>query len=86
MTTSPYSASPDAAAAARLAITMGDACGIGPEIVARWWVDQATPSAVVVGDPAVMTRAIHIPAVELANGYLIDAPVDAEYGPTQCVI
>jgi 4-hydroxythreonine-4-phosphate dehydrogenase len=58
MTAFPHSASPDAVAPVRLAITMGDACGIGPEIIARWWADQDRPSAVVMGDPAVMERAI----------------------------
>lgn len=58
MATSPHSASPDAGTPVHLAITMGDACGIGPEIIARWWVDQVRPSAVVIGDPAVMARAI----------------------------
>ena len=42
---------------ARLALTLGDACGIGPEIIARWWAGQSQPSAVVIGDPAVMARA-----------------------------
>ena len=31
-----------------LAITMGDACGIGPEIVARLWLDQAIHSMIEV--------------------------------------
>lgn len=44
-------------AAARLALTMGDACGIGPEIIARWW-GQGTPAATVVGCPQVMQRAV----------------------------
>ena len=37
-----------------LALTMGDACGIGPEIIARLWQQGAVQDAVVVGDPAVM--------------------------------
>ncbi|RZI84196.1 MAG: 4-hydroxythreonine-4-phosphate dehydrogenase PdxA [Rubrivivax sp.] len=40
-----------------LALTMGDACGIGPEIVTALWLDQAPPRAVVVGCPQVMRRA-----------------------------
>ncbi|HEX5355709.1 MAG TPA: 4-hydroxythreonine-4-phosphate dehydrogenase PdxA [Aquabacterium sp.] len=36
---------------------MGDACGIGPEIIAKWWVSASGP-AVVVGCPQVMQRAI----------------------------
>jgi 4-hydroxythreonine-4-phosphate dehydrogenase len=45
-----------------LAVTMGDACGIGPEIIARWWPSR-DGAAVVVGDPAVMARAMgYLPA------------------------
>ena len=38
-----------------LAVTMGDACGIGPEIIAQWW--PGGREAVVVGCPKVMARA-----------------------------
>jgi 4-hydroxythreonine-4-phosphate dehydrogenase len=41
----------------RLAITMGDACGIGPEIVARLFRTAESAGAFVVGDVAVMRRA-----------------------------
>lgn len=41
-----------------LAITMGDACGIGPEIIASLWRREAPRDAVVVGDVAVLRRAI----------------------------
>lgn len=41
-----------------LAITMGDACGIGPEIIASLWRREAPADAVVVGDVAVMRRAV----------------------------
>ena len=40
-----------------LALTMGDACGIGPEIIARLWLDSAMPQALVLGSPQVMRRA-----------------------------
>jgi 4-hydroxythreonine-4-phosphate dehydrogenase len=40
-----------------LALTMGDACGIGPEIIAKWWRGGGG-SAVVVGCPEVMRRAL----------------------------
>jgi 4-hydroxythreonine-4-phosphate dehydrogenase len=40
-----------------LALTMGDACGIGPEIIAKWW-RAGGGSAVVIGSPAVMRRAL----------------------------
>jgi len=41
-----------------LALTMGDPCGIGPEIVAAQWLQPRAPKAFVVGDPGVMSRAI----------------------------
>ncbi|HEY1129388.1 MAG TPA: 4-hydroxythreonine-4-phosphate dehydrogenase PdxA [Roseateles sp.] len=39
-------------------VTMGDACGIGPEIIARLWRHEAPRDAVVVGDVAVLRRAV----------------------------
>src|SRR5262245_5821361 len=45
----------------RLLITMGDVAGIGPEIIARAWlelVDIARP--VVVGDPLWLRRALEL--------------------------
>lgn len=42
-----------------LALTMGDACGIGPEIIAKWWAsERRDPQAFVVGCPDVMARAL----------------------------
>ncbi|WP_373716494.1 4-hydroxythreonine-4-phosphate dehydrogenase PdxA [Roseateles sp.] len=41
-----------------IAISMGDACGIGPEIIASLWRREAPADAVVVGDVAVMRRAV----------------------------
>ena len=40
-----------------LAVTMGDACGIGPEIVAMAFRQGAVPGGFVVGDVEVMRRA-----------------------------
>ncbi|MBW8847307.1 MAG: 4-hydroxythreonine-4-phosphate dehydrogenase PdxA [Burkholderiales bacterium] len=37
---------------------MGDACGIGPEIIASLWRKDAPRDAVVVGDVAVLRRAV----------------------------
>jgi 4-hydroxythreonine-4-phosphate dehydrogenase len=39
-----------------LAVTMGDACGIGPEVIARWW--GRDDRALVIGCPRVMARAV----------------------------
>ena len=41
-----------------LALTMGDVCGIGPEILAKAFVGGHARGAVVVGDAAVMQRAL----------------------------
>lgn len=41
-----------------LAVTMGDACGIGPEIIASLWRREVPRDAVVVGDLAVLRRAV----------------------------
>lgn len=49
-----------------LVITMGDPCGIGPEIVAAQWFDQP-PHAVVVGDAGVMQRAVDVLAAQGAG-------------------
>jgi 4-phospho-D-threonate 3-dehydrogenase / 4-phospho-D-erythronate 3-dehydrogenase len=51
-----------------LAVTMGDPVGIGPEIVARTFATAAADVAargLVVGDPAVLRRAVSICGVEL---------------------
>jgi 4-hydroxythreonine-4-phosphate dehydrogenase len=40
-----------------IAITMGDACGIGPEIIARLVADGRAGDCVVIGDLATMRRA-----------------------------
>jgi 4-hydroxythreonine-4-phosphate dehydrogenase len=43
---------------APLVLSMGDPCGIGPEIVAMQWLASQAPRAVVVGSVAVMRRAV----------------------------
>jgi 4-hydroxythreonine-4-phosphate dehydrogenase len=45
-------------ALAPLLLSMGDACGIGPEIIASTWLREAPTDAVVVGDVAVLRRAV----------------------------
>jgi len=42
-----------------LLLTMGDACGIGPEIIAKAFGRGTLGQAAVVGDVAVMRRALH---------------------------
>jgi len=67
-----------------LALTMGDASGIGPEIIAAWFRSADAGSAFVVGDVAVMRRA-----AAFTGGLLpvarIDAPEDAATLPAGCI-
>ncbi|RUM24020.1 4-hydroxythreonine-4-phosphate dehydrogenase PdxA [Rhizobium vallis] len=46
-------------------ITMGDPCGIGPEIIARLFADGLPEQAVVIGDAKVMERAVRALALPL---------------------
>ena len=55
---------------APLAITMGDACGIGPEIIAQLFRTPHAAGCVVLGDLAVMRRAVSI-----TGGLLAVAPI-----------
>ena len=68
--------------AAPLLITMGDAVGVGPEILVRAFLQGQAAGCVVVGDPAVLQRAAHLVrplGVPLA---LIERPQDiAEVPP-----
>jgi len=63
---------------------MGDACGIGPEVIAAWFRSADAGSAFVVGDVAVMRRA-----AAFTGGLLpvarIDAPGDAAALPPGCI-
>lgn len=52
-------------------ITMGDACGIGPEIIAKLVRSGAAPGALVLGDVGVMRRA-----ARHTGGLLPIVPVD----------
>ncbi|HEY0953830.1 MAG TPA: 4-hydroxythreonine-4-phosphate dehydrogenase PdxA [Roseateles sp.] len=54
------------ASAAPLLVTMGDACGIGPEIIASLWRREAPRDAVVVGHVAVLRQAVAALGLELA--------------------
>lgn len=59
-----------------IAITMGDACGIGPEIIAKLFADSTqTPPTLVLGDEGVLKRAIRSLALPITVR-LIDAPED----------
>jgi len=67
-----------------LALTMGDPCGIGPETLARAAAAGATGPALVVGDVAVMRRAVAQCGLLLPVAQL-DAPADALSAPPGCI-
>jgi|SRR5215216_3225610 len=49
-----------------VAITMGDPCGIGPEIIAKMYVEAAPlPPTLVLGDEGMLNRAIRLLALPL---------------------
>lgn len=55
----------------RVGLTMGDVAGIGPEVIARAWLDpafHALSRPIVIGDPGVMRRA----AVLVGSGWVRD--------------
>jgi 4-hydroxythreonine-4-phosphate dehydrogenase len=67
-----------------LVITMGDACGIGPEIIAKAFASGQAEGAFVLGDAAVMRRAL----AQVGRGTalaLIDSPRDVGACPPNCV-
>lgn len=62
-----------------IAITMGDACGIGPEIVAKLFADcDSLPPTFVLGDEGILKRAIRLLSLPLSvRG--IDSPEDFQF-------
>jgi 4-hydroxythreonine-4-phosphate dehydrogenase len=73
-----------------IAITMGDAAGIGPEIIAKAFRDEpeVTRGCFVAGDAATMRRAVRAIAcaheVDLPSA-LIRTPAEALEAPPRCV-
>jgi 4-hydroxythreonine-4-phosphate dehydrogenase len=68
-----------------LALTMGDPAGIGPETLALAVAAGATGAALVLGDVAVMRRAVaqcglRLPVVQ------VDHPTDAALAPPDCLV
>jgi 4-hydroxythreonine-4-phosphate dehydrogenase len=64
-----------------IAITMGDPCGIGPEIVAKIYADVAPlPPILVLGDEGIIRRALRLLALPLTVR-VIDSPQDFQYTP-----
>lgn len=74
---SPRTASP-------IAITLGDACGIGPEIVAKLFREGNGRDCFVIGDLAVMRRAAALTGGLLAVA-AIDSPGEAIAAPPRCI-
>ena len=67
-----------------LLLTMGDACGIGPEIVVRAFQRGAAEACVVVGDLGAMRRAMAL----LADPWplaLLDSVADVASCPPRCL-
>ncbi|MFG6468608.1 4-hydroxythreonine-4-phosphate dehydrogenase PdxA [Roseateles sp. BYS87W] len=75
---------PDNSLALPLLVTQGDPCGIGPEIIAKLWHQARPTDAVVVGDVAVMRRAVRQVGVDLAVAVL-DDPAEVASVPPRCV-
>src|SRR5215213_120969 len=69
--------------APRVAVTMGDPAGIGPEIVAKTFADPGFRDenrALVVGDPAILERAAKLLELPLRVNAIED-PEEATFGP-----
>lgn len=67
-----------------IGITMGDPCGIGPEIVARIFAEGLPEPAVVIGDAKVMARAVRslgLPLQVQSIASLDDAALDGNSIP-----
>jgi 4-hydroxythreonine-4-phosphate dehydrogenase len=67
-----------------LAITLGDACGIGPEIIARLFAAGEADDAFVAGDVAVMRRAA-ITIGGMLPVAAIETPGDRTAVPPRCI-
>ncbi len=67
-----------------IALTMGDACGIGPEIVARFFRTPASRQCLVLGDVGVMRRAAALTGGMLPVVALDDVASTAE-APPDCL-
>jgi 4-hydroxythreonine-4-phosphate dehydrogenase len=64
-----------------IAITMGDPCGIGPEIIAKLYTDASPlPVTLVLGDEGIIKRAVQLLALPLTVR-VIDSPEDSQSAP-----
>src|ERR1044071_2865151 len=60
-----------------IAVTMGDPAGVGPEIIAKLWPEGGLPRAFVIGDEAILRRAIAVVGAGLTPR-IIAKPAGAE--------
>jgi 4-hydroxythreonine-4-phosphate dehydrogenase len=67
-----------------VALTMGDACGIGPEIIAQAFRRGDAAGCIVVGDVGVMRRAAAVTGGALAVA-VVDSAADALSAPPGCM-
>src|SRR6516162_6317726 len=63
-----------------IAVTMGDPAGIGPEIIVKLWAEGGMPAAFVIGDAAILRRAIELLGARLELGS-ISAPAEMDPKP-----
>ena len=71
-----------------MAITPGDPCGIGPEIIAKAWclAPESTQGCFVAGDVGLMRRAMAlVQAVPTFPVCEIQAPLEALHVPPRCL-
>jgi len=71
-----------------IALTPGDPCGIGPEIIARAWLEQpeVTRACFVAGDVGVMRRALALLQAPVSLPIaVIDSPAEALTLPPRCL-
>jgi 4-hydroxythreonine-4-phosphate dehydrogenase len=67
-----------------LAITQGDPCGIGPEIIAKFFRNHESSGCFAVGDVAVMRRAVRQTGGNLPVA-VIESPADVAVVPPRCI-
>jgi 4-hydroxythreonine-4-phosphate dehydrogenase len=67
-----------------IALTMGDVCGVGPEIIARLFQGPDGAGCVVIGDVGVMRRAAQVVGGMLAVAR-VDSVADARDVPPNCI-
>ena len=64
-----------------IAITMGDACGIGPEIIVKLYAEaESLPATLVIGDEGILRRAVRLLSLPLTVE-VIDTPEEFQLIP-----